>query len=200
WNEPFFDQTAAGMVDELLQEENTWRDAAVNNRLRSGEPVLLKVPGNARQGWGTPSGRIEIRNDRETEPLPRLLPTHAEADGFPLRLQAAPNRYALNSSFYEQEGLRARQGCMQLMMHPVDAQARGLGDAQAVLAVNDFGQVRFNLKITERTPPGTVVAEGVWWREFVPGEFGINALMSQRLTDSGRGSTLYDVTVEVRAV
>ena len=130
--------------------------------------------------------------------MPRLLPTHAESDGFPLRLQSAPNRYALNSSFYEREDLRQKQVCMQLMMHPQDAGERGLCDGQPVQAYNNLGAVRFSLKITERTPPGTVVCEGVWWREFVQGEYGVNALMSQRLTDKGRGSTLYDVCVDVR--
>lgn len=86
------------------------------------------------------------------------------------------------------------------MMNPRDAAARGLDDGQEVLAFNGLGEVRFSLQITERTPAGTVVTEGVWWREFIPGQRGVNALTSQRLTDGGRGSTLYDVTVEVRGV
>ncbi|MDD2464431.1 MAG: molybdopterin oxidoreductase family protein [Desulfobulbus sp.] len=200
WNEPFFAQTGSEMISQLLFEKNFWRDTVTNSRLQGGEPVLLQVPNEAKQNWKTPSGRIEIKNERETEPFPRLLPTHAEEDGFPLRLQSAPNRYALNSSFYERDDLRQKQDCMQLLMHPEDAIQRSLNNGQVVLASNDLGQVQFSLKITERTPPGTVVSEGVWWREFVPGEYGINALMSQRLTDSGRGSTLYDVTIEVRGM
>ena len=43
------------------------------------------------------------------------------------------------------------------------------------------------------------MCEGVWWTEFLTGKRGINALTSQRLTDNGRGSTLYDVMVEVSA-
>jgi anaerobic selenocysteine-containing dehydrogenase len=84
------------------------------------------------------------------------------------------------------------------MMHPQDAAARGLADGQRVTAYNGFGEVEFVLKATERVPAGTVVTEGVWWREFIPGRRGVNALTSQRLTDGGRGSTLYDVAVEVR--
>ena len=64
----------------------------------------------------------------------------------------------------------------------------------------DCGEVGFTLKVSERVPAGTVVTEGVWWREFIPGGRGVNALTSQRLTDGGRGSTLYDVTVEVREI
>ena len=83
-------------------------------------------------------------------------------------------------------------------MNRDDAEARGLADGQTVTACNDRGDVRFTLRISARVPAGTVVTEGVWWREFIPGDRGVNALTSQRLTDGGRGSTLYDVTVEVR--
>ena len=160
--------------------------------------MLLMPPVKSRCDWQTPSGRIEILNDREPEPLPRLLSPNAAGDGFPLRLQPATTPYALNSSFYEQEDLREKQERMALMMHPRDAEARGLADGQRVMAYNDLGEVEFVLKATERVPAGTVVTEGIWWREFIPGERGVNALTSQRLTDSGRGSTLYDVAVEVR--
>ena len=159
---------------------------------------MLTPPTEPKKEWLTPSGKIEILNVREDEPLPCQLPTHAERDGYPLRLQPAVTPYALNSSFYEQDDLRAKQNCMELMMNRTDAAARGLDDGQLVMAVNALGRVRFTLRVSERVPAGTVVTEGVWWREFIPGDRGVNALTSQRLTDGGRGSTLYDVTVEVR--
>ena len=84
------------------------------------------------------------------------------------------------------------------MMHPTDAEARGLADGRRVIAYNDLGEVEFVLKATERVASVTVVTEGIWWREFIPGDRGVNALTSQRLTDRGRVSTLYDVAVEVR--
>jgi len=198
WDEPFFRQETGELIELLLDEENGWRDADINQRLAQGEPVFLMIPGNPRGNWKTASGRIEIRNDGEPEPLPRLLPTHAERDGYPLRLQPAATPFALNSSFYEQDELRSRQACMGLMMNPADAGQRGLEDGGKVQAFNGLGQVWFTLQVTERVPPGTVVTEGVWWSEFIPGGRGVNALTSQRLTDGGRGSTLYDVTVEVR--
>ncbi len=198
WDEPFFSLSADELVELLLAEENPWRDADVTERLRLGEPVMLTPLTEPKKEWLTPSGKIEILNVRETEQLPRLLPTHAERDGYPLRLQPATTPFALNSSFYEQDELRSKQKCMELLMNRGDAEARDLADGQTVAACNDLGTVRFTLRISERVPPGTVVTEGVWWREFIPGDRGVNALTSQRLTDSGRGSTLYDVTVEVR--
>lgn len=198
WDEPFFRQSADDLIEQLLHFETPWRDTATTERLRQGDPVFLTPPSDPKQRWLTPSGRIEILNIRELETLPRPLPTHAETDGFPLRLQPATTPFALNSSFYEQDDLRARQVCMQLMMHPADAGSRGLTDGQQVFAYNQRGEVGFRLQVSERVPPGTVVTEGVWWSEFIPGGRGVNALTSQRLTDGGRGSTLYDVTVEVK--
>ncbi len=197
WDEPFFRLSADELVELLLAEETPWRSGAVTEQLRQGEPVMLTPPTELKKVWLTPSGKIEILNVREAEPLPRPLPTHAEKDGFPLRLQPAVTPFALNSSFYEQDDLRSKQKCMELLMNRVDAEARGLADGQTVAACNDRGKVRFTLQVTERVPVGTVVTEGVWWREFIPGDRGVNALTSQRLTDGGRGSTLYDVTVEV---
>lgn len=198
WSEPFFRSSADDLIEQLIACETAWREAGTSERLRQGEPVMLKPPSDPKREWLTPSGKIEVLNRREPEQLPRLLPTHAGQDGFPLRLQPATTPYALNSSFYEQEDLRSKQACMELMMNRADAEARGLNNGEQVLAFNGLGEVEFTLRLTERVPAGTVVSEGVWWREFIPGERGVNALTSQRLTDGGRGSTLYDVTVEVR--
>jgi len=196
WDEPFFQQSADNLIEGLLTFDTPWRDAGTTERLRRGEPVLLTPPGAGK--WLTPSGRIEIRNEREGQPFPCLLPTHAAADGFPLRLQPATTPQALNSSFYEQDELRERQQFMELLMNPVDAAERRLSDGSRVVAGNNEGEVEFTLKVTNRVPAGTAVTEGVWWSEFIGGGRGVNALTSQRLTDGGRGSTLYDVAVEVR--
>jgi anaerobic selenocysteine-containing dehydrogenase len=198
WDDPFFGQSADDLIEQLIAYETPWRDRAATEQLRQGEPIILSSPTDPKRLWLTTSGRIEILNPRESDSLPRLLPTHSVQDGFPLRLQPATTPYALNSSFYEQQELRERQGCMELMMNREDAKPRGLTDGCSVLAYNGRGEVAFTLRITERVPAGTVVTEGVWWRSFIPGERGVNALTSQRLTDGGRGSTLYDVTVEVR--
>ena len=199
WEESFFGLSADELIELLLSEENLWRSAAVTERLRQGEPILLAPLSAPKKQWLTTSGKIEILSRGEIEPLPRPLPTHAECDGYPLRLQPATTPFALNSSFYEQDDLRLKQNCMELLINRVDAEARRLADGQRVAVFNDRGNVHFTLQISERVPVGTVITEGVWWREFTPGDRGVNALTSQRLTDGGRGSTLYDVTVEVKA-
>lgn len=198
WDEPFFKLSEHELLELLLDEANPWRNTEINETLRKGLPVLLTPASDPKKEWKTSSGKIEVINIREQEPLPRILPTHAENDHYPLRFQSAVTPYALNSSFYEQDTLRDRQPCMSLMMNHVDAAERGLEDTMPVTAFNDQGEVDFTLRITDRTPSGTVVTEGIWWLEFLSGKRGVNALTSQRLTDGGRGSTLYDVAVEVK--
>jgi len=198
WDEPFFRQSAEDLIKQLLAEPNIWRDAERTELLRSGEPVALTPPSAPDGAWFTPSGKIEIFNHIEQHPFPVLLPTHAEGDGYPLKMQPAVTPYALNSSFYEQNALQLKQDCMKLLMNPADGEQRGLNHGDQVVAYNSHGEVSFILELTDKVPCGTVVTEGVWWSSLIGGKRGVNALTSQRLTDGGRGSTLYDVTVEVR--
>ena len=83
WEEPFFKKQAERFIEEFLDVENAWRDKEANERLQQGQTVVLNVPTDPKRRWLTPSGKIEIYNERETEPLPRILSTHAEQDGFP---------------------------------------------------------------------------------------------------------------------
>lgn len=197
WDEPFFQQSADELIGQLLAEPNGWRTDEVTARLRQGEPVLMTPPTAPRGPWLTRSGKIEIRNDAEPHPLPCLLPTHAEQDGFPLRMQAAVSLHSLNSSFNERDDLLEKRGVASLLMHPSDAAARQLSDGQQVRVFNRCGEVLLLLRVTERVPVGTVVSEGVHTLERAVGGRGVNALTSQRLTDRGDGSTLYDVAVQV---
>ncbi len=198
WQEPFFQQSADDLIEQLLATGNGWRDAAATEQLRQGIPTRLTPPAEPGKVWQTRSGKIEILNPELAEPLPRLLPAHADSDPYPLRLQPATTPFALNSSFYEQPELQQRQQLMTLLMNPADATPRALCQGDQVLACNQLGEVIFSLELSQRVPAGTVVTEGVWWSSHISGRRGVNALTSQRLTDGGRGSTLYDVAVEVR--
>jgi anaerobic selenocysteine-containing dehydrogenase len=74
-------------------------------------------------------------------PLPCLLPTHAETDGFPLRLQPSVSLYSLNSSFNERDDLLQKRGEPTLLMHPADAADRQLLDEQMVCIYNRLGSI-----------------------------------------------------------
>ena len=95
----------------------------------------------------------------------------------------------LDSSFNERDEL-TESHTMDLFVHPEDADHYGIADGESVTLKNKRGQADFTVRISDRTVPGRVVSEGVWWRERVKdGGPSVNVLTSQRLTDEGRGST-----------
>jgi anaerobic selenocysteine-containing dehydrogenase len=196
--EPFFRQSADDLIDHLLSLPNALRQGMDTLALESGRAVELPCLSGRPPRFATPSGRVEIMNPKEPSPLPIYFPRHAEQEAGAFSLMTAPSLYGLNSCFSERDDLRARRQGMQLLMNPADAAARNLEDQADVIAFNDLGEVRFRLTTTEKVPSGVVVAEGVWWSTFAPGESTVNALTSQRLTDQGGGSTFYDNRVDVR--
>ncbi|MDI6752857.1 MAG: molybdopterin oxidoreductase family protein [Thermodesulfobacteriota bacterium] len=194
--EPFFNQSAEDLIPHILSLPNNLRKGIDEEDFAAGKAVELIIPAEAKTQFKTPSGKIEILNPTEPHPLPCYLPPHGGKDSF--RLMTAPSIFALNSSFREREDLRQKEKAMFLKMNPADAQTKGLKDGEGVVAFNELGEVSFILQVTSKIPSGIVVAEGVWWLEHCPGFRAVNALTSQRLTDRGAGSTLYDNTVDVR--
>jgi len=199
FTEAVFSRSADELIDALLAEPHPWREGLDAARLDSGHAVELDPGRAAWPGFRTPSGKVEVLNPRDEEPLPRYLPPHSAADPQPLQLVTAPAVQGLNSTFHEREELRRRMGPMAVRLHPSEATARGLADGDPVTVFNGLGEVAFVLEATDRVPPGLAVAEGVWWRNHAPGDRTVNALTSQRLTDRGGGSTFYDNRVDVRA-
>ena len=76
-------------------------------------------------------------------------------------------------------------------MHPSDARRLQFIDGQQVQASNAQGRATFTLRITDRTAPGVLVSEGVWWKKHTA-DGNTNRLTTMRLTDQGGGSTFYD--------
>ena len=194
FDDPLFSLDADQIIAQLLGAPSPWLEGLDRRALEEGKAVRMREP---RGRWLTPSGKIEIENPRLPERLPRYLASHADSGALPLRLQTAPAVYGLNSSFGEREELVRRLAPTALQLSPADAAARGLADGEAVEAFNELGAVPFLLRVTDDVPPGVVVAEGVpslGARE----RRGVNALTSQRLTDTAAGSTFYDNRIDVR--
>ncbi len=173
-----------------------------------------KLPGAAAPfahgGFPTPSGKCEFWSQREQDagrdPLPEvLLPYESAASApelaarYPLAMLSPPARNFLNSSFVNVDSLRKLEGEPLLLLHPQDAEARGIADGQMVRAFNDRGTTLTRARISARTRPGQVVALGIWWRKLSPGGTNANQLTHQRLTDLGNGPCFYDCLVEVSA-
>ncbi len=191
-----FARSAGELIDDMLAKPTPWLAKTDLTKLRAGEAVELPLAAGAKTDFRTPSGKIELLNPADAEPLPRYLPPHG--DDAPLWLMTAPTPIMLNSSFCERDDLLAGQA-MTLQMNPADAAARGLKGGERVTAFNSRGEVAFTLRVSPGVPAGVTVAEGVWWLKDAPGNRTVNALTSQRLTDRAAGSTFYDTKIDVRA-
>ncbi len=197
--DPMFSLSADELINRLLAKPAPMREGIDKARLSEGKAVRMTVADGAKSVFRTPSGKIEILNPRQQHLLPAVLPTYSDRDGPPLRLMTAPSLHGLNSSFLqERDDLRAKAGPMALRMSPADASKRALSSGEIVEVESLTGKAAFVLEVTDDVPPGVVVAPGVRRLDDAPGGRGVNALTSQRLTDLGDGSTLYDNAVEVR--
>lgn len=191
----FYDRSERELVEALAASTTKWPLPVDRQRLLQGLPTPLPLPDDYQTRFGTPSGKIEIRNDALAQPLPDYMPL-AEDEGT-LAFVNGPDMRILDSSFNERDELTASH-TMDLFVHPDDAARYGLTEGQTVTLANERGQADFTVVISDRTVPGQVVSEGVWWRERIKGKgASVNVLTSQRLTDEGAGSTFYDVRVSI---
>ncbi|MDD4599992.1 putative dimethyl sulfoxide reductase chain YnfE [bioreactor metagenome] len=197
FDDDYFHQSVDEMIDKMI-ERNKGLTGSQLESLKASNPVEVMLPDNYKMTFKTISGKIEILNPSEADPLPRYLEPYG--DQAPFWFINSPTPYLLNSSFNERDDLTSRTKVF-LMMNPADAAAKNLQDGQEVAAFNERGEVAFYLKITNKVPAGVVVTEGVLWNESYPGKKrSVNALTSQRLTDKANGSTFYDVKVDVKGL
>jgi len=207
FKDPCFNQSETDIIETLLNSDSPYLKGITLDSLNSGKPVRLRVPSHIfSTGFGTSSGKIEFYSDRMAElgldPLPNGEPSvdTAGQGRFSLQLITPPRHQFLNSTFNEISDLREQAGPPTLMLHPVDAESRGIDENMQVRVFNDRGEVFLFARVTDKTSPGVTVAEGIYWPRFMPGNRGINQLTSQALTDMGQSCAFHCNLVEVKGV
>ena len=155
----------------------------------------------------TPSGKIEFFSEtlaaQGIDPLPAFIPPTESrwgkaAERFPLEFLSRKADNYMNSTFANLDGHRKMEArtSNRLEIHPVDAEARGIADGDAVRVWNDRGSLTLTALVNGSVPAG-VVASHMDWAKMSPGGANSNALTSERLTDLGAAATFYSVLVEV---
>lgn len=192
----FFDLSEEELIKGVIREADRLTPEE-KERLLTGAPLTVHLADTYKMDIKTPSGKIEIRNDRDPHPIPCYLTPYGDDADF--WLINGNDIRILDSSFCERDISDLEP--MKLSMHPDDAETRGLADGQEVLVYNERGQVKIPLVLDAGVSPGTVVTLGVWWQRYSSDEeVGINALTAMRPTDRAWGSTFYDVKVNVKAL
>jgi anaerobic selenocysteine-containing dehydrogenase len=202
-----FRETDAAMLDEVLAAAPAAIDAAelrANGftKIDLGQGALPHAEG----GFGTPSGKLELRADgladRGIDPLPHYHPPAEVADAalaarFPLALVTPKTHLFLNSTFANGVRQHAAQPEPRVFLHVVDAAARGIADGDVVRVSNDRGAFRCRVVVSDDARPGVVVAPMGWWnRDYADGA-SPQVATPQLLTDLGEAPTFNDCRVEV---
>jgi anaerobic selenocysteine-containing dehydrogenase len=150
----------------------------------------------------TPSGKIELVSETLEKrwgpqaKLPRYRPRRTT---YSLALISPASDKRISSTLLGAGGCAGETP--RLLMHPHDAQSRGLENGQDVRIFNDRGVVILPLQISDAVVPGVVASEkGAWLATSKSGQT-ISALVSaDQRADLAEGACFNDTAVEVASV
>ena len=156
----------------------------------------------------TPSGKCEFYSERleqmGLDPLPTFSAPYEFPENvpdlaarYPLTLISSPAHQFLNSTFVNVGPLRRAAREPECLLHPEDAERRGIGAGARVVIHNDRGAFTAVARIEPTIRAGVVWAPSIWWGKFAADGANANQTTSQRETDMGRGPVFYDNLVEV---
>lgn len=190
----FFDLSEKDLIEQIVRTSSriSKRDQEL---ILNGEPVEMTVPESYKMDFKTPSGKIELYNPQDVEPLIRYMPPYG--DNAPFWLINGNDIRILDSSFCELDFNDPE--LTKLRIHPEDAKMYNINDGAEVEIYNDRGSVKIKAYYDDEVQRGTLVTLGVWWQsQSSDPHVAINALTAARPTDQGWGSTFYDVQVHIR--
>ncbi|HEY1933795.1 MAG TPA: molybdopterin-dependent oxidoreductase [Acetobacteraceae bacterium] len=168
-------------------------------RMQAGDGAPLVLFENVMPG--TPSGKIELVSEtllKRWGPQARIADWRAGENAYPLKLISPASDKRISSTL---GGLADSREPPKLLMHPIDAAARGLASGVAVRVWNDLGEVVLPLEVIDAVRPGVVASEkGAWLGTSRTGQT-ISALVSAKLrADLAEGACFNDTEVEVARV
>jgi anaerobic selenocysteine-containing dehydrogenase len=156
----------------------------------------------------TPSGKCELYSARLAamglDPLPTYTPPYESVERdpglvarYPLTLISSPAHTFLNSTFVNIASLRRQAREPQVLLHPADAERRGIAPGMRVTVRNDRGAFLATARVEPSIREGVAWAPSVWWGKLAGDGANANQTTSQRETDLGHGPVFYDNQVEV---
>jgi anaerobic selenocysteine-containing dehydrogenase len=227
-NSEIFRQLAArmGMAHAAMRDDDL---TLIKQALDSQSPKLkgVTLDGLLERGWmrlnvptpylpyaegefSTPSGKCEFYSSRLAElgldPLPAYIPPYESIERdpalvarFPLTLISSPAHTFLNTTFVNVTSLRHQAREPEVLLHPADAERRGISPGMRVTVRNDRGAFVATARVEPSIREGVAWAPSIWWGKLAADGANANQTTSQRETDLGHGPVFYDNQVEVEA-
>lgn len=210
-----FTQTDEEMVREIIDsEENPLMEGVTYEQLEENGWARGHVEAERRNylknGWPTPSGKIDIYCEALKEQGQDPLPTHnPEIEGqedyerrkkFPLQVLSSATHYFIGDSFQSVPRLQAMMSRPTVELSVEDAEARGIKEGDLVRLFNDRGETYCYAVIIEGLLSGVCATQKQFKGSRTPGGVNANALNTEMLTDFGMSPTFYSVLVEAEKV
>jgi anaerobic selenocysteine-containing dehydrogenase len=216
WDSPLME----GITFEGLKE-NGYMKAAVGDK-------DVRAP-HAEGNFPTPSGKCEFKSSEAAngnfvpppfrsgyeafqdgsyiDPLPTHIPPF-ESQGsspqvaakYPLNIISPKAHGFLNSQYANEIKQRRREGDPVLIMHPEDAQTRGISNGDAVKIFNDRGSFVGAAILSTDTMKGVVASYLGHWGSDSRAKSAVNSISSDRTANMGRAPTFNDNLVEVAKI
>ena len=213
YDEPCFAQSDEDMIRELIDPEvNPLFEGVSFEQLQRNGWARANTDSPRRWGvnsgkWPTPSGKIEIYSealrDLGVDPLPAHVDeteglTSAAASGrYPLQVISAATHYFIGASFQHVPRLQEMMARPTLEVSAADAKARGIGNGDYCRLYNDRGEVFGHALIVDGLLPGVIGAQKQLQGSRQRGGVNVNALVSQREADMGRGPVFFSTLAEI---
>ena len=178
--------------------KNGWARASTGSKRRD----FLK------NGWPTPSGKIEIKCEAITaeypdvSPFPEYVPEingqyDPNKEKFPIQVLSSASHYFIGDSFQSVPRLQAMQSRPTVEISLGDAKVRGIEDGDLVRLYNDNGETYCYAVLIEGLLDGVCATQKQFKGSNTPGGLNVNNLNSEMLTDFGKSPTFYSVLVEI---
>lgn len=181
------------LLDRLLAPAGIDFETLCEKGALSGERTFNRFE---REGFDTPSGKVELFSARLAEmgslalPAPRPAAGAARLDGVPgLLLTSRKSAYYLHSGGRQLRSLRARHPEPRVGLHPETARALGVAEGDPVVIESARGAIRQRVRLTAEIDPGVVWADFGWWFPEAPALFDWDRANLNILTDEREGAS-----------
>lgn len=153
------------------------------------------------------SGYAGFQDGSHIDPLPNYVAPYESpesapelASRYPLNILSPKAHNFLNSQYANEVKQLKRQGMPLVIIHPLDADTRGITDGDTVRVFNDRGGFTGAARVSGDTMKGVVASYLGHWVVDSASKSAVNSISSSRSADLGRAPTFSDNLVEVRKI
>jgi anaerobic selenocysteine-containing dehydrogenase len=200
YTEPEFEESDAQIISRVLQGGALGETFATLSAKGSVWSPATPVVQFSDLKFATPSGRIELASGQaEADGYPRVPQPWADRrpDGGRLRLLSPAHTWLLNTSFGNVSRVTSRIGPAAIVLHPRDAQMRGLSAGDHVVAKNATGSLELTVAISDEVPQGVALSHKGRWLSVEPAGANVNILNPGIKSDMGDSTAVHSVEIEL---